>query len=216
MRRPAVRSFTSAELPGRCQRCWVRLEHCVCAVVPRVEPRTGVIVVRHAREAMKSTGTVRVAALALPNAHVLEYEEDGEPARAQLSGLLTPGTHVLFPSEPTVPWDGAQVDRLVVLDGTWRQARRMFHRLPALHALPRLALPPKAEAVLRLRDSATEGGRSTLEALADALARLEGDEVAAPLHRLHADFVERVFRARGVWEQKVKDFEGKAPPGDLG
>lgn len=205
-----MRSFTSADLPGRCQRCWVRHEHCVCALVPRVEPRTGVVVVRHAREAMKSTGTVRVAALALPKAHVLEYEEDGEPARAQLSGLLTPGAHVLFPSEPTVPWDGARVDTLVVLDGTWRQARRMFHRLPALHALPRLALPTKPDAVLRLRDSSTEGGRSTLEALADALALLEGDAVAAPLHRLHADFVERVLKARGVWEQKVRDFEEKA------
>jgi DTW domain-containing protein YfiP len=191
------------------------LEHCVCAVLPRVEPRTGIVVVRHAREALKSTGTVRVAALALPRARILEYGEDGEPARTQLAGLLTPGTHLLFPAEPTVPWEGAKVDALVLLDGTWRQARRMFHRLHVLQALPRLALPPKAEAVLRLRDSVTEGGRSTLEALADALALLEGDDVAAPLHRLHADFVERVFRARGVWAQKRRAFEDKARGGDL-
>jgi DTW domain-containing protein YfiP len=209
-----MRSFTTAELPGRCQRCWIRLEHCVCAVVPRVEPRTGVVVVRHAREAMKSTGTVRVAALALPQAHVLEYGEDTQPAQDQLPPLLGPGTFLLFPSEPVTAWEGAQVSRLVALDGTWRQARRMFHRLPALHALPRLALPPKVEPVLRLRDSKTEGGRSTLEALADALALLEGDAVAAPLRRLHADFVERVFRARGVWELKAGRGD-KAATGDL-
>ncbi len=210
-----MRSLTSSDLPGRCRACWIRLEHCVCPVVPRVEPRTGVVLVRHAREAMKSTGTVRVAALALPTAHVLEYDEDGEPARALLPPLLTRGAHVLFPSEPTAPWDGARVDTLVVLDGTWRQARRMFHRLPALHALPRLALPPKPEAVLRLRDSSTEGGRSSLEALADALSLLEGDAVAAPLHRLHAEFVERVFKARGVWELKRKEFAEKSPAGGL-
>jgi len=200
-----MRSFTTAELPGRCQRCWIRVEHCVCPVVPRVVPRTGVVVVRHAREAMKSTGTVRVAALALPDAHVLEYGEDTEPAQSQLAPLLGPGTFLLFPAEPSTPWDAAAVRNLVVLDGTWRQARRMYHRLPALHALPKLALPPKAEKVLRLRDSTTEGGRSTLEALADALALLEGEAVARPLHALHAEYVERVFRARGVWDLKAAE-----------
>ncbi|MCC6333625.1 MAG: DTW domain-containing protein [Myxococcales bacterium] len=197
-----MRSFTTAELPGRCRRCWIRLEHCICALLPVVRPRTGVVVVRHAREANKSTGTVRVAALALPEARVLEYGEDTQPAQAQLGPLLLPGTHLLFPSEESAPWDGAQVQRLVVLDGTWRQARRMFHRLPALHALPRLALPAKEEAVLRLRESPHGEGRSTLEAIADALLLLEGDAVAAPLHRLHTGFVEAVFKARGVWEQK--------------
>lgn len=210
-----MRSFTTAELPGRCQRCWIRLEHCVCPVVPRVTPRTDVVVVRHAREAMKSTGTVRVAALALPSASVLEYGEDTQPAQADLGPLLEPGTFVLFPAEPSAPWEAAAVKRLVVLDGTWRQTRRMYTRLPALHALPRLALPPKPAPVLRLRESPTEGGRSTLEAIADALALLEGDAVAAPLHRLHADFVERVFKARGVWQQKARGRED-APPSDLG
>jgi DTW domain-containing protein YfiP len=197
-----MRSFTTAELPGRCRRCWIRLKHCICAYIPRVEPRTKVVVVRHAREAMKSTGTVRVLALAMPSARVLEYGEDTQPAQSELGPLLDEGTHVLFPGEGLAPWDATKVTRLVALDGTWRQARRMFHRLPALHALPRLALPQKEEAVLRLRRVPSREGRSTLEAVADALALLEGSEVAAPLHRLHADFVQRVFKARGVWEQK--------------
>ena len=89
-----------------------------------------------------------------------------------------------------------------MLDGTWRQTRRMFAKLPALHALPRLTLPPKAAPVLRLRVSTFSEGRSTLEAIADALGMIEGEAVALPLHRLHALYVERVFRARGVWELK--------------
>ncbi|MEW5742532.1 MAG: tRNA-uridine aminocarboxypropyltransferase [Myxococcota bacterium] len=197
-----MRSFTTAELPGRCRQCWIRLEHCICAHLPRVTPRTKVVVVRHAREAMKSTGTVRVLALSMPGAQVLEYGEDTQPAQAQLEPLLDEGTHLLFPGEGAAGWDATKVTRLVALDGTWRQARRMYHRLPALHALPKLALPAKADVVLRLRESPSGEGRSTLEAVADALALLEGDAVAAPLHRLHADFVERVFKARGVWEQK--------------
>jgi DTW domain-containing protein YfiP len=193
-----VRSFTSADLPGRCKRCWVKDPHCVCAEVPLVRPRTEVVVVRHQREGWKSTGTTRIAALALPSLRCLEYGDDALPARDELTPALLEGAAVLFPAEPAAPWDAAATRRLVVLDGTWRQARRMFKRLPALHALPRLSLPPAAAPVRRLRSTTFEDGRSTLEAIADALALLEGPGVAAPLHALHALFVARTLQARGV------------------
>jgi DTW domain-containing protein YfiP len=78
----------------------------------------------------------------------------------------------------------------------------MYAKLPAVHGVPKLALPEKAARVLRLRESKFEAGRSTLEAIAEAIGLLEGEAVAAPLHALHAAYVERVFRARGVWEHK--------------
>lgn len=164
--------------------------------------RTEVLVVRHERESWKSTGTARIAALAMPNLRILDFGEDSEPARSALPGLAGPGTHLLFPTDQRAPWDGTVIKRLVVLDGTWRQVRRMYAKLPALHPVPKLALPEQVTKILRLRDSKFEAGRSTLEAIAEAVALLEGDPVAAPLHALHALYVERVFRARGVWEQK--------------
>lgn len=167
------------------------------------------LVVRHIRESWKSTGTARIAALAMPNLRVLDFGEDSEPARSVLPGEVGAGAHLLFPSEESAPWSGAAVTRLIVLDGTWRQTRRMFAKLPAVHSAPRLALPEKAPtAVLRLRESKFEAGRSTLEAIAEAVGLLEGAEAAAPLWGLHAAYVERVFRARGVWEQKSARWEG--------
>jgi len=79
----------------------------------------------------------------------------------------------------------------------------MLKKLPSLHALPRMSLAGKSNAPLRLRESTSTDNRSTLEAIADALAQLEGEAVGAPLHRLHRLMVERVFRARGVWELKA-------------
>ncbi|MDP1826041.1 MAG: tRNA-uridine aminocarboxypropyltransferase [Archangium sp.] len=201
-----LRSFTNKGQPGRCQRCWILDAFCVCGTMPTVSTRTEVLVVRHERESWKSTGTARIAALAMPNLRILDFRENSEPARTELPALVGAGTHLLFPTEESAPWDGTGVTRLVVLDGTWRQVRRMYAKLPALHAVPKLALPEKVTKVLRLRDSKFEAGRSTLEAIAEAVALLEGEPVAAPLHALHALYVERVFRARGVWEQK------NAPP----
>jgi len=200
--RGAVRSLTAKGQPGRCQRCWILETFCICASVPVVATRTEVLVVRHDRESFKSTGTARIAALALPNLRILSFGENSEPAKTDLPAEVGPGTHLLFPTDESAPWDGSVVKRLVVLDGTWRQTRRMYTKLPSLHSAPRLALPEKSTKVLRLRESKFEAGRSTLEAIAEALALLEGDDVAAPLHALHAEYVERVFRARGVWEHK--------------
>ncbi len=166
-----------------------------------VPTRTRLLVVRHVREAEKSTSTARIAGLALPQLRFVEFGDDARAAEAELAPLLARSA-LLFPSDEAEPLAPGAVEQLVVLDGTWRQTRRMLKKLPSLHALPRLALPPKPVAPLRLRESPTLEGRSTLEALADALELLEGPWVAQPLHRLHEVMVERVFKARGVWELK--------------
>lgn len=198
-----MRSRTLSHLPGRCPRCWIRVEYCLCAEIPQVETKTHVLVVRHAREADKSTGTARIAGLALPNSGLIDFGEDSEPVEAEVSGL-TRGAWLLFPAEADAPAPVGVPSRLIVLDGTWRQTRRMLRKLPSLAGLPRLALPPKDAAPLRLRGSDAPENRSTLEAIADALAVLEGPAVGAQLNALHALMVERVYRARGVWGLKSK------------
>ncbi len=200
-----MRSKTLSDLPGRCARCWIRHEFCLCAALPTVQTKTHLVLVRHERESWKSTGTARVASLALPNLSLVDYGEDFRPAQDALSGASIEGAWLLFPTDPEgprYPQPTGPVRKLIILDGTWRQTRRMLRRLPSLETLPRLSLPPKEEPPLRLRESPSAEGRSTLEAVADALRVLEGPEVADPLDRLHALMVERVFRARGVWELK--------------
>lgn len=201
-----MRSRTTQDLPGRCPRCWIRVAFCICPEVPQVATRTEIILVRHEREAWKSTGTARVALQALTHARLLEYGEDGSATDDALRAMGE-GSHVLFPDVGAEVTAHAPVEppkRLVVLDGTWRQTRRMLKRLPSLDAAPRLKLPPKFLAPLRLRESQDPMGRSTLEAIADAVELLEGPAASQPLHALHALFVERVFRARGVWTMKSR------------
>ncbi len=206
-----MRASTSSDLPGRCKRCWLRVEFCICAELPVVHPQTEVVFVRHLREAQKSTGTVRIATLAMPTAKVVEFADDAGPPNAELEAMGE--GYVLFPAEPCAPWPTGPVKRLVVLDGTWRQTRKMFKKLPAIANWPRLALPGVPEVKLRLRETSFESGRSTLEALADALQVLEGEAVAKPLHEAHDLYIERVFKARGVWGQKQQLFERKLARG---
>jgi DTW domain-containing protein YfiP len=198
-----LRSRTLNTLPGRCPRCWIRAGFCICAEVPTLPTRTQVLVLRHVREQWKSTGTARIAQLALPNCTVVDYPEDLEGFEASLLPRLH-GAALLFPddAESTPLPAHERPVTLVVVDGTWRQTRRMVKRLPAVQSLPRLSLGTAAAPVLRLRESPSAEGRSTLEAIAEALRALEGEATAHALEQLHALMVERVFRARGVWAQK--------------
>ncbi|MBX7114960.1 MAG: DTW domain-containing protein [Myxococcaceae bacterium] len=201
-----MRSRTLSTLPGRCQRCWIRQEFCLCSELQPVANRTEIVLLRHEREAYKSTGTARIASLALARCQVIDFGEESAKADQALSAL-TAGACVLFPSEDAAltPPD---MKRLIVLDGTWRQTRKMTKKLPCLAGVPKWKLPDKLASPLRLRESPDAFARSTLEAIADALAEIEGDSVAEPLRSLHALMVERVLKARGVWEQKRRAFPG--------
>ena len=175
----------------------------MCAEIPQIPTRTQVVIVRHAREADKSTGTARIAGLALPNSAMIDFGEDSTPVDEELEPFAA-GAWLLFPAdEHAPPLPDALPERLIVIDGTWRQTRRMLKKLPSLAKVPRMALPSKVDAPLRLRESTSPDNRSTLEAIADGLTLLEGEGVGAPLHRLHTLVVERVFRARGGWELKA-------------
>ncbi len=190
-----MRSRTPADLAGRCPRCYLPTRLCLCAQVPRVDTRTEFLVIRHNKEKEKSTNTARIAALALPRCQVLTYGAPGQPFDASV--LEGPDTWLLFPDTQVPAPEGHQPRRLVVLDGNWGQARRMLQRLPALRRLPGLALPPPAPRTRRLRRPPNPEGMSTLEAMAGAVALLEGEELAQPLYALHELMIDRVLESRG-------------------
>lgn len=189
-----MRSSTPADLAGRCPGCYLPCALCLCAEVPRVGTRTGVLVIRHHKEAHKSTNTARLAALALPRCHILPYGAPGQPFA--LSVLDAPGTWIVFPDAPPPPPGAPPPERLLVLDGNWAQARRMYQRL-GLSRMPGLALPPPSADTRRLRRPPHPYGMSTVEAIAGALSVLEGEEVARPLYALHELMIDRVLAARG-------------------
>jgi DTW domain-containing protein YfiP len=174
----------------RCARCNLPPHLCLCADIPRVETRTRLLVLQHMVEARKKSNTGQLAVLALAHSRLLTYGAPDEPL--DTSVLAEPGTWLLFPDGPPAPPDAPVPRQLVVVDASWSQARRMTQRIAALRALPRLVLPPPTPGMLRLRDPTHPSGMSTLDAIARAVAVLEGPEAAAPLERLAALRVQRI------------------------
>lgn len=177
----------------RCPRCQVQAPDCICDAIPTLPTRTHILLIRHCKELNKASNTGRIAHLALPNSSLYDY---GTPdVRFDPHVLDEPGTMLLFPDGP--PATTALPSRLVVLDGTWGQARRMVQRLPALHHMPRFSLPPPP-ARLRMRQPHLSEGMATLEAIAWALHTIEGAHLSTPLLDLYDHMTKLALRSRGL------------------
>lgn len=110
-------------------------------------------------------------------------------------------TEILFPGAD-VPLVAGSVDlqrprRLVLLDGTWRKARKLLHLNPLLQRLPKVALPAGLHSRYRLRKAPQPGALSTLEAGVEALQRIEPATDFSPLLKPFEALIEGQILAMG-------------------
>ncbi len=149
------------------------------------------IVLIHVMERSERSNTGRHIAAALSSLELRVFGLPHTPLHAddlQGAWLLWPGESPLAPSE-------ARPSAVVVLDGSWSQARKMMQRVPQLRSLRKWSLPTQAGR--RSLRATPPGGMSTLEAVAEAVAYFEGDVVAAPLRELHESLVQKQLAERG-------------------
>ena len=198
------RSTRVPDLSRRCPRCLFRPEVCLCQVIPALRPRTQFVIVRHASERRRTTNSGRWAALAL-SCPLLDYAAPDGAFDEEL--LRAPGTALLYPDAPAGASLTVVPQRVVVLDASWAQARRMTQRIEALRGLPRIALPapdPAADApaatpgLPRLRRPPHADGMSTIEAMARVLDLAGERDEANALDEVYAEAQRRIWSLRGV------------------
>lgn len=162
---------TFRELCLRCRRpkavCW-------CGAVTTVPSTTRVVFIQHPRESKVPISTCRMAHLSLPNSEL--HVGLGAVGDARLETLCAEaGTAVLFPSEGAadVRTLDAPPRTLIVVDGTWSNAKKVVEKCPLLSKLPRLAFTPDKPGNYRIRKEPEAHCLSTIEAVASVLEHLE-------------------------------------------
>ncbi|UVH50339.1 DTW domain-containing protein [Pseudomonas sp. CBSPBW29] len=183
----------------QCPRCLRPTTHCLCALIPRLDSRTRVLLLQHPSEVNHALNTARLAALGLLNAQLVvgEVFED-------LQALLNPPGYqprLLFPAEDAQPLQAYTPSDepllLVVPDGTWRKARKLLHLNPLLAALPRVTLAEGAVSRYRLRKAPGPGALSTVEAIVQALQVLEAPTLFEPLLKPFEALIDGQIAAMG-------------------
>ncbi|HZF54810.1 MAG TPA: tRNA-uridine aminocarboxypropyltransferase [Polyangiaceae bacterium] len=194
---PAIR----ARGTPRCRGCGLPEEMCICGELPRLAPRTRVVLLTHRIERTKSTNTGRLVARLLEGS---EIRVRGEMEPRERPPLPEGRRLVLYPAPDAreLSHEDARGEPVVLLvpDGNWNQARRAFNRDPDAKGAEPVRLPEGTPTRYGLRRAPRDGTLSTLEAVARALKLLEGPGVGAAMEReMMASFdtwVERATRVR--------------------
>ncbi|KAL6893479.1 hypothetical protein ACP4OV_007577 [Aristida adscensionis] len=101
---------------------------------------------------------------------VTEFEE--------FSITIPPKSALLFPCQRAISIDssGCQVQHLIVLDGTWAKAQRMYHENPWLQLLPHVKLEAdRVSLYSEVRHEPRPGCLSTIESIVVAMRKLGED-----------------------------------------
>jgi DTW domain-containing protein YfiP len=176
-----------------CQQCQRPEKACICAFMVSVDNHIPVIVLQHPSEVNQSKGTVSLLQQSLTNCEVI-VGESFEQCQ-QLTQSLTQYSEnivLLYPSEQaeTLSFLGKnstelkklgevndnvsdEIKCIIILDGTWKKAYRMYMLTPCLHEIRHIALPEGITSLYQIRKTKKENALSSLEACCHALARLE-------------------------------------------
>ncbi|WP_192036126.1 tRNA-uridine aminocarboxypropyltransferase [Halomonas sp. YLGW01] len=195
--RPPRREFKArGSTVTRCETCRLPALNCLCPYRAEAESLSRFWLITHPLEHLKPTNTGRLIADVLPSTEVFTWYRTEPDAR--LLELLADerfAPFVIFPDDQpdyadrVVGMDavhdakdpatgaGARIPVFIILDGTWRQARRIFRRSPYLDRLPVLPLATERETRYRLRKPASKAHLCTAE-VAVELLRQAGDQDA--------------------------------------
>lgn len=187
-----------------CARCAKPVDVCVCAHLSLLAVTTPLLILQHPQEQDHVLGTVPVlgqmvpvtvrVGLSWPNLAAAL----GRPAPSGRWALVFPKAGVTGRFDARGAPVADPFDGLVLLDGTWSQAKTLRWRNPWLARLGRISLEPSEASIYgRLRREPDRRHVSTLEAAADALvANGEPADTAVALRRALRRMAQRI-RDRG-------------------
>lgn len=178
-----------------CQTCLKAPHLCVCDSITPISARTKVLILQHPQEPDVELGTAKIAQLSLPNSKLVvglswpnlkkAWGEEADPKQWLAiylgSAKITPKNGevlICVSRKGTAKEDSKQILKgirgIVLLDGTWSQAKTIWWRNAWLTKLQRAVLvPPRPSLYGKLRREPKRESLSTLESIGYALAELE-------------------------------------------
>ena len=180
-----------------CERCRLPQKNCVCLQLPAIMLPFQIVILRHSKAANKASNTAFVSSLCIPKLRILDIEHPRE-----VSEMVAPSLKdvLLFP--PLEKQDVIDPDTLpstlYVLDGSWKQARKMYRQNKSLRNIPHLSLSPRDIPPPRILTPSSPQGMSTMEAISRCCSYFGLHEKAEMLHQGLCAFVEQRRRVTGI------------------
>lgn len=177
---------------------------CWCPYLPNppLDTESSIVILQHPAEEKRTLRTALMLQLGLKPGKCVVYKGKKFPSpknQSELEPILnSPNSVLLYPSKTSVPLETIRDQAgglptgpftLVLIDGTWPQAKAMYASSPMLHSMRQVKLIAVGTSDYIIRTQPTEGCLSTLETAAQSLAVLENRPelrqlLVRPLHAL--------------------------------
>ncbi|XP_071844965.1 tRNA-uridine aminocarboxypropyltransferase 2-like [Apostichopus japonicus] len=170
---------------SECNKCGRPSNVCLCPFLPAnpIAIKSSVFLVQHPREEKRRVRTDYLVKGCLPKekCFVIKGKKFSPKRYPELEAICSnPNTIILFPGPKAVKitdvpelTDGAQGYNLIVVDGTWAQAKGIFWSNSVLHKPLQVQLNDVGPSEFVIRMQPTYGSLSTVESVALALSVLE-------------------------------------------
>ncbi|MGY3036084.1 DTW domain-containing protein YfiP [Bradyrhizobium sp. USDA 4354] len=235
MSNPSETTAAAPETIPECPHCQKPMPLCICDSVTPIENRLSLLILQHPQEQDRALGTARLlarhfadatvrvglswpslskalgrpvenashwAVLYLGSARAADLDAEGEIVALTRKGEVAENQRAIL----------GKLEGIVLLDGTWSQAKALWWRNPWMLKCQRVILnPQKPSRYGRLRKEPRRDGLSTIEAAATILAGLERRPDIA--ETLLASFERMLARYREVQAETPELAPKPAPKG---
>jgi DTW domain-containing protein YfiP len=209
-----------------CPRCGKPPALCVCEGIAPIDNKVSLLILQHPQEQDRELGTARLTALHFKDARLkigLSWASltkilgrSTDPQRWAILYLGSVKAAAVLPNRDIVVVDKSghavdhqdqalrEIDGIVLLDGTWSQAKALWWRNGWMLKCKRVVLGPKRPSRYgKLRREPRSDGLSTLEAAAMLLARLERKpEIETTLNETFERLLARYRELRPISKQR--------------
>jgi DTW domain-containing protein YfiP len=166
-----------------CNLCQRPQVSCICHLIHPTKNDIHVVVLQHPSEEKQSKGTVKLLSQSLASCQLL-IVEDFTNHHVLLDILKQYKNHIalLYPSEQAEVirknsdnQPESEIRCVILLDGTWKKAYRIYMMNKVLQEIPHRILPDNIIGQYHIRKTKKHGALSTLEACCHGLAIMEND-----------------------------------------
>lgn len=163
-----------------CPQCEFLKSRCLCDTIRPIENKVKVVILQHKSETRHALNTTRILVKSLTNISLFIGEDFAN--NEELNAILKDPKNkcaLVFPGDESIVLNAQNksklenITHLIMIDGTWRKAKKIYFLSTNLHSLPCIRLIPEKASEYRIRKSPNVDGLSTLEATVLSLQSIE-------------------------------------------
>ena len=201
-----------------CDKCGLPIINCICNIVPKIRTKSKIWILSTEREFRRPSNTARLLKLVNPDStefFLWERTKSPEKLIEHINNNFFQ-TYILFPIDDDLQekdfinmnlsnnWNidykqskyeiSYKTPAFILLDGTWKEAAKMFRRSEYLKNIPKISLKPSYNSEYTLRKGASNGELCTVEAAIEIL-KLNGELENAKIIKDVFDLFMKSFKA---------------------